>query len=384
MSTIVPYKIMLVDDSSTIRSILKKILQDVDIVEVIGEAENGRIAVSRVAELKPDIILLDIEMPEMDGITALPYLLVASPTSQIIMVSTLTDKNAEISITAMSRGAADYLQKPEAGIDREEFKADLVRKIKALGYASRERNLKTSFLAKPQPSNVQASEIISAIAETQSEFKAEQPINTSISVIQPTKIFKAEAIAMASSTGGPQALQILFGGLKDKLPDLPIFITQHMPPTFTKFLANSLATANSIDCHEATDGMEVIAGKIYVAPGDYHMLVKKEGMKRVIKLDKGEPENFCRPAADPMLRSLVENYGSGLLTVVLTGMGQDGMFGAKLASQNGGMVIAQDKATSVVWGMPGAVCEAGISNGIYPIEKMAARILEICAGKAMV
>lgn len=358
-----PFTVMIVDDSSVIRSILKKILETSGFITLVGEAENGSIAIERARQYQPEIILLDIEMPIMDGISALPLLLEASAKSKIIMVSTLTDTNASISIKALGRGAADYLQKPEAGLDKDIFKADLLRKIKGLGYAGRNGQLSnagsllTGFVTKD----------LSAV-----------PTPT----VVPRALHKADvkplAIAIASSTGGPQALHILFDGLKNHMPNIPIFITQHMPPLFTKYLASSLATTNSIACYEASEGMEAIGGNVYIAPGDFHMQIKTENNKTIIRLNKDEPENFCRPSADPMLRSLEQVYGNKVLVVVLTGMGQDGLLGAKLFAEKGGVVIAQDQPSSVVWGMPGAVCEAGIASGIYPIGQIASRIMKIC------
>lgn len=364
----IPYRVVLVDDSGTIRSILKKMLSDVKFIEVVGEAENGIAGIDVIQKMQPDIVLLDIEMPEMDGITALPHILKVSPTTQIIMVSTLTAKNAEISIKAMGRGAADCLQKPEAGIDKNEFKDELVRKIQALGYASKEKKLKTSFSKE------------SALQNKES-LLVKAPESVYVKPIQ-SKTFIPEIVAIASSTGGPQALQEVFGALKGNMPNVPVFITQHMPPVFTKYLASNLAMTNGIDVVEAEEGMEVKSGRVYIAPGNFHMLIKREESKIKIKLDNGPQVNFCRPAADPMFHSLVEVYGGQrILTVVLTGMGQDGLNGAKEIAQAGGIIIAQDEASSVVWGMPGAVCEAGITNGIYPITKIADRIIELCSGK---
>ena len=173
-------------------------------------------------------------------------------------------------------------------------------------------------------------------------------------------------------------MQVVFDGLKDNMPKLPIFVTQHMPPVFTKYLSDSLASSNSIKCYEAQDGMDVENGSVYIAPGDFHMTVTNATRTIKIQLSKTAHENFCRPSADPMLRSIKEVYGNKVLVVVLTGMGQDGLMGARSFADSGGVVIAQDKASSVVWGMPGAVCEAGITNGIYPIQQIAQRIIEIC------
>ncbi len=368
-----PYEVMLVDDSGVIRSILKKMLSDVAFVQIIGEAENGKVAIENARILQPDIIILDIEMPVMDGITALPHILQASPNSQIIMFSTLTAKGAEITIKAMSRGAADCLRKPSIDSDIDEFKAELLRKIQALGYVSREKKLQISFSSVATKDPTEKSIVTDKPAEI---VVIKEPILTAFSLS-----FKPSAIAIASSTGGPQALQTVFDGLKNNMPNLPIFITQHMPPVFTKYLANSLSAQSNIECYEAIDEMEVRPGKVYLAPGNFHMLIKADGTKVKIKLNKDAPENFCRPSADPMLRSLLKIYGSKLLVVVLTGMGHDGLLGAKLIAEKGGVVIAQDQASSVVWGMPGAVCTAGITSGIYPIDKIAERIIQICEDK---
>lgn len=352
-----PYSLMLVDDSTVIRGILKQMLGEHPLIKIIGEAENGLIGISKAKELRPDIIILDIEMPEMDGITALPQIIKASPDSQVIMCSTLTQKNAEISIKAMNNGAADYLQKPEANLNKESFKTELIQKIMAIGLAGREKKRKSSNIN--TTANIAVEEVF-----------AIKPISYA---------FKPEVIAIASSTGGPQALQTLFEGLKGKLPNLPVLITQHMPPIFTKLLATSLANSTGLSFHEAENGMTVSPGNIYIAPGDFHMLVEKDVMNIKIKLSNAPHENYCRPAADPMLRSIAEVYDNKVLVTILTGMGQDGMLGAKLISEKGGVVIAQDKESSVVWGMPGAACNAGITSGAYPINMLAERISMLCS-----
>jgi len=340
-------------------------LKDAPFVRVVGEGENGKIAIDLARLLQPEIILLDIEMPGLDGISALPHILEASPFSQIIMVSTLTERNASISIKALNLGAADYLRKPEADIDKEFFKIELLRKIETLGEVSREKKTGKFPLSQQK--------LYPDAGFSDAAPKAVVPI------VRPLiDKFRPTAVAIASSTGGPQALQVVFDGLKDNMPKLPIFVTQHMPPVFTKYLSDSLASSNSIKCYEAQDGMDVENGSVYIAPGDFHMTVTNATRAIKIQLSKTAHENFCRPSADPMLRSIKEVYGNKVLVVVLTGMGQDGLMGARSFADSGGVVIAQDKASSVVWGMPGAVCEAGITNGIYPIQQIAQRIIEIC------
>jgi two-component system, chemotaxis family, protein-glutamate methylesterase/glutaminase len=360
-----PYKVMIVDDSSSIRNILRTMLQDAPFIRVVGEAENGKIAIDLARLLQPEVILLDIEMPGIDGISALPQIVEASPFSQIIMVSTLTEKNAAISIKALSLGAADYLRKPEADIDKNIFRVELLKKIETLGSVCRSKK-SDKFSPSQQKLYPDAG------------FSNAAPQSKSVNIKPMPAGFRPSAIAIASSTGGPQALQAVLDGLKGHMPNIPIFITQHMPPVFTKYLADSLASSHSIKCIEAQDNMEVTPGTVYIAPGDYHMLVKKNGFTAQIQLSKSPHENFCRPSAEPMLRSIKEAYGNKVLVVILTGMGQDGLSGATDFANSGGVVIAQDNASSVVWGMPGAVCEAGITSGVYPLPKIADRILQIC------
>lgn len=350
----IPYKIMIVDDSATIRTFLSKILFEDPEIRLIAQAGNGQIAVDLAPVLQPDVILLDIEMPVLDGMAALPKILAACPYVKVIMVSTLTKRNAAISIKALEAGASDYLEKPTSSTDIELFKNFLIGKIKALGMAKRK-------------------EEEGVAAHIQPETKADAP------VIKKEKIFaEPKAVAIGCSTGGPQALTTLFKGLGNKINHIPVFITQHMPPSFTTFLAESIAKSSGADCFEAVDGMEVLPGKIYLAPGDFHMLVKDKLGKSVIQLTQDPPENFCRPSVDPMLRSITEIYGANILAVIMTGMGQDGLEGIKAVSAKGGRVLIQDEATSVVWGMPGAVAKNNLQDESLPLEKIASRILEIC------
>jgi two-component system chemotaxis response regulator CheB len=340
-------------------------LRDAPFVRVVGEAENGKIATDLARLLQPEIVLLDIEMPGLDGISALPHIIEASKFSQIIMVSTLTERNASISIKALSLGAADYLSKPEGEVDKEIFKIELLNKIEALGAISRER--KTDKFSLSQQKLYPDAGFVDSVPKNSLSAVKSLPVK-----------FRPAALAIASSTGGPQALHVVFDGLKDDMPNIPIFVTQHMPPVFTKYLSDSISSANSIKFYEAQDGMIVENGSVYMAPGDFHMTVKNIDNVVKIQLSKTAHENFCRPSAEPMLRSIKEVYGTRVLVVILTGMGQDGLIGAKDFAQSGGVVIAQDKASSVVWGMPGAVCDAGITSGIYPIKQIARRIIEIC------
>ena len=357
-------RILIVDDEALARERVSRIVGELPDHEVVGEAENGQVALDKVGSLNPDVILLDIEMPIMDGITALPLLMDKSPDSRVIMVSTLTLRNAAISIKALSLGAVDYIEKPSANTDKEEFKKDLVSKVSVLSAASRKSH-----------------HICEDAQEGDTDVEQSKPAEIKVDT-RPIAGVKPLAIAIGCSTGGPQALTKFFEDFDHKIKDIPIFITQHMPPAFTTFLADSLGKVSSMDCVEGESGMEIKSDKIYLAPGDYHMTVKSKAHKGEIQLNQDEPENFCRPAVDPMLRSLSKVYGEKLLVVILTGMGQDGLEGCKEVVKNGGTVIAQDEKSSIVWGMPGAVVKEKLSSGVYPLDAIAERVVEICKGGA--
>lgn len=359
-------RVLLVDDSAVIRGLMNKALTEDPHITVIGTAANGEMAVNMAREQQPDIIILDIEMPVMDGITALPHILKVSPKTKIIMASTLTLRNAEISMTALAQGASDYLAKPSAkfGKDVEEFYRDLIAKIKALAGIN---------AAAPAPI---ASAPVAAVP------LAPKPVTHDIKLSsEPIAALGIKALAIASSTGGPQALLSLFEQVQGRLNNVPIFITQHMPPTFTAILADHLSKAGKRTVTEAKDGEVAIPGHAYVAPGDYHMVMHLEAGKLMIRTNQEPQENFCRPAADPMLRSLSAIYGKHLLVVVLTGMGQDGLEGSKVVVKNGGNVIAQDEATCVVYGMPKAVAENNLCRAVLPLPEIGRFLIQNIEGR---
>jgi two-component system, chemotaxis family, protein-glutamate methylesterase/glutaminase len=349
---------MLVDDSAAIRAAERRLLEAEKGITIVASVGNGQMALDALKRNSVEVVVLDIEMPVMDGLSALPKLLEADPDLKIIMASTLTLAGAEISMQALNLGAADYLPKPSnvsALGGASDFKRGLVEKILALGQARRRRKRLPGArpgVAKPAPA----------------------PLS-----VRAPGIKVAEVLVVGSSTGGPQALLKLFGDLKTSVK-LPILITQHMPATFTAILAQHLNKQSGMPAAEGKDGDVVKPGHIYVAPGNYHMLIEKLGKDKVIRLKQTPPENFCRPAVDPMLRSLTEAYDGKLLVVILTGMGQDGMLGAKVAVDAGATVIAQDEASSVVWGMPGAVATAGLASAILPLDRIARQVLDSIAG----
>ncbi len=352
---------MVVDDSLVLRSVISRMVSEYpDIAEVVSTANNGQVAVERARLVKPDVVVLDIEMPVMDGISALPQLLAIDRNMVVIMASTLTTRNAEISLKAIAAGAKDYVPKPSAltpGAGAEDFKRELIEKIRVLGNRYRRR---ATPVAPPSAGEVPAAAKAPLIA------------------LRPEVIARPHALAIGCSTGGPNALQQLLKAIPGPLR-IPVFVTQHMPPTFTALLAANLSRETAHVCAEARDGEAVRAGQVYIAPGDYHMTIVRQGTDLVIKLNQNEKENFCRPAVDPMLRSLAAVYERQLLVVILTGMGQDGLVGGKAAIQAGGNLLAQDEASSVVWGMPGAVARAGLACAVLPIPQLADRLRSMVA-----
>ena len=339
-----PVCVLVVDDALVIRGLISRMLEAAGGIEVVATASDGKRALTLLEKNSVDVVVLDIEMPVMDGLEALPQIVQKYPGIQVVMASTLTQRNAEISIKAMQLGAADYLAKPGSSGElrsADDFKRDLVDKVRA-----------------PRP----------LIRGAPKEVKL-RPLPAA---------FRPQCLAIGSSTGGPQAL---FKVLQDVgAVDLPIFITQHMPPTFTRILAEHIARGTGRECAEAVDGETVRPGRLYVAPGGKHMIVEAKGAGKQIRLDDGPPENFCKPAVDPMLRSLVKSYGGKVLCAILTGMGADGAKGAEELADAGGVVLAQDEATSVVWGMPGATAQRGAATEVLPVGELGARLKTLAGG----
>lgn len=350
-------KVIVVDDSAVVRGLTRRFLEENPKISIVGTASNGKAGVDMVEAHDVDVVVLDIEMPVMDGLTAIPLMLKARPGLKIVMSSTLTRTNASASIKAMAAGASDYVAKPSSGNainNADDFQRELVSKVLALGGVT-----ESDDIPLPAGERGKAKRGPTLLAHRGKKVTLRDP-----GIVPP------RAIAIGSSTGGPQALVEVVKGLDKSLPH-PIFITQHMPPTFTAILAEHLARDSGRAVHEATDGQQVKDGEMYLAPGDYHMLIEKKGSGLTVKLTQTERENFCRPSVDPMLRSLVEIYGNALLTVILTGMGHDGLSGGQLVVEKGGTVFAQDEKTSVVWGMPGAVATAGVCAAVRPLKDIA-------------
>lgn len=359
-----PIRVMLVDDSSVVRGLIRRTLEADSAIEIVASLADGQAAVNWLSSNSADVVVLDIEMPRMDGITALPKMIKLDPRIQVVMASTLTERNADISLKALQLGAKDYVPKPTSNRDMvgaNDFGTELLAKVKGLGLRHPRRGARGAALAaeaaaapRPAPRTGIAGPAAPRLAPGPRIDPSAPPKPT-----PPTPTRKPLVLAIGSSTGGPAALFDLLGTLK-KIDRVPLFITQHMPPTFTPILAKHITERTTWECAEARDGEVVQPGRAYLAPGNYHLLVDRQSDQLKIRLDQGPLENFCRPAVDPMLRSLVQAYGPRVLVTILTGMGHDGMAGSRHVVDAGGEVLAQDQVSSVVWGMPGAVAKEGL------------------------
>lgn len=366
-----PIRVMVVDDAVVVRGLVGRWINEEPDMQLVAAYRSGREAVADILAKAPDVVILDIEMPEMDGLTALPLMLEQKRDLMVVMASTLTRRNAEISLKALSLGAADYVPKPEsnAGVTTSPaFRRELIDKVRALG-RRRKFGARAAALA---PAAAVAGRVASS-----SIAPGHEP------VAARTRAFASglpKALVIGASTGGPQALAVVLKGIGLVLDRAPVMITQHMPPTFTTILAEHAAKATGRPAAEAKNGEPVVAGRVYVAPGGKHMVVRRESGQAIVLLEDGPPVNFCKPAVDPLFVSAAQVWSSGLLGLVLTGMGHDGTEGAGAIVAAGGNVIVQDEATSVVWGMPGAVAQAGHAAAILPIDQVAPRINRLFAG----
>lgn len=336
-------RVLVVDDSVVIRRLVCHALEQDPLMEVVGIASNGAVALNRIAQLNPDVITLDIEMPEMDGLTLLRELRPRYPHLRVVMFSTLTERGAAATLEALALGADDYVTKASnAGsldVSLHSLQGELLPKIRQF-----------FSVASPPPAQV--------------------PRATA-----PSRKDRADLIAIGISTGGPSALATVIPQLPAGLR-VPVLIVQHMPPLFTRLLAERLDANSSLEVSEGIEGAPVVPGKVYIAPGDYHMRLARGRNGIELKLDQGPQLNSCRPAVDALFSSAADIYGSGVAAAVLTGMGQDGLDGARRLKARGSSVIVQDEASSVVWGMPGAVANAGLADEILPLSNIAHALLE--------
>ncbi|HEY4404108.1 MAG TPA: chemotaxis response regulator protein-glutamate methylesterase [Xanthobacteraceae bacterium] len=376
-------RVMIVDDAIVVRGLLVRWIEAEAGLQVVASLRSGREAIEQVVRTNPDVVILDVDMPDIDGITALPRLFEQKRDLVVIMSSTLTRRNAEVSLRALSLGAADYIPKPESNreiTNSASFRRDLIEKIRALGTRRKQRLSSARALpwAVPpaRPAEQAASTGLRLVASPDTAPAAE-PVTFKL---RPLPVVPPRILLIGSSTGGPQALGAIVGRISGIIDQAPVLITQHMPPTFTTILAEILERASGRPVREAVDGEALRAGAIYLAPGGRHLRVVRHDGVPAVALDDGPQINFCKPAVDPMFSSAAETWGSWNLALVLTGMGSDGTRGAADIVAAGGSVIAQDEETSVVWGMPGSVSKAGLCCAVLPIDQIADKLTSLFSG----
>ncbi len=377
-------KILIVDDSVVFRKILQDALSRTAGIRVVGTANNGKKGIEKIKELKPDLVILDVEMPEMDGLQTLDEIRRQRLNVGVIMFSSLTSKGAQTTLEALSKGAFDFVPKPTGtGAFSESvrrIKEELIPKIKAFAVSrhQRRRPIVRRTVTPVKPLINRKGKISSPNKETATQpsiNKTLKSISHGRQITRPT--LRPEVVAIGVSTGGPNALNEVIPKFPKNFP-LPILLVQHMPPVFTAQLAKRLNDKSQLEVIEAKAGDIIKPGTVYIAPGDYHMEVGTSGASKIIKLNQKPPVNSCRPAVDVMFKSVANVYGGRVIAVIMTGMGQDGFEGCKVLKQKGAIIIAQDKETSVVWGMPKFVTEAGLADKVCPLDRIALTVQEFC------
>jgi two-component system chemotaxis response regulator CheB len=352
-------RVLVVDDSVVIRRLVTHALEQDPALEVVGAASNGVVALQRIPQFNPDVLTLDIEMPEMDGLETLRRVRREYPQLRVIMFSTLTERGAAVTLDALRLGADDYVGKAsnEGSLDRSmtRLREELLPKIKQFFHMPGQ----TSAAARPEPARIPASSTVWRATPTWQSMKV-----------------RPKVVVIGVSTGGPTALGAILPLLPAGFP-LPVLVVQHMPPLFTRLLAERLHSTCHLSVEEASQGAPVNPGKILIAPGDFHLKVASGGGGVRVCLDQSAPQNSCRPAVDALFASIGEVYGGAVIAVILTGMGQDGLRGAEILKAHGASVLAQDEASSVVWGMPGAVVNAGLADSVLPLDQVVPEILRM-------
>lgn len=340
-------RVMIIDDSVVARRAISNAIMATDDIEVAASAANGRIGLAKLERVKPDLVLLDVEMPEMDGLETLAAIRTEYPQLPVIMFSALTGRGAQITLEALALGANDYATKPTSskGSMEDQLNTELFPKIRAL------------CRAKGAPPSI---DIEPAVERSRTPRRRTEP---------------PQALVIGSSTGGPNALAEIVAELPRRFP-VPVLVVQHMPAIFTRLLAERLDRLTELSVTEARDGDAIQRGTVYIAPGDYHLAVVRRQTRVVVELNQGPQENSCRPAVDVLFRSAAEVYGAGTLAVVLTGMGRDGLEGCRRLFDAGGQIICQDEASSVVWGMPGYVARANLADDVVALTGIGAEIIK--------
>jgi two-component system chemotaxis response regulator CheB len=363
---------MVVDDSVVARSMIMRWLEEEPDLLGVAALRNGREAIEQIELWKPDVVVLDVAMPDIDGLTALPQLLEKTPELVVLVASIHTRRNAAISMRALSCGASDYIFKPESRYDltsAQSFRRELMDKIRTLGL-HRRRHARPGQFARPAAVAARDNgRARPAVARVESRTAKPRPASP-----------MPRVLLIGASTGGPHALNEIMKNIGPVIDRNPVLIAQHMPTGFTTYLAEHLARSSGRPAHEAVDGEPVRAGTIYVAPGGWHMRVMKRDDGAVIALGDGPAANFCKPAVDFLFSSAVTVWGSAVQALVLTGMGLDGVRGADKIVAAGGSVIVQDEESSVVWGMPGAIVQAGLAAAILPLDAIAPQLVRAFGG----
>jgi two-component system chemotaxis response regulator CheB len=356
-------RVMVVDDSVVIRRLVTQALEQDPLIEIVGTASNGSIGLQRIPQFNPDVITLDIEMPDMNGLEMLRRIRRDFPHLRVVMFSTLTERGAAITLEALTLGADDYVAKVsnEGSLDRSltRLREEMIPKIK-------------QFFRTPESAAAAAAPAVKAVpAATSAGTSARRPA----AAVSSLKL-KPKVLVIGVSTGGPTALGEMLPELPASFP-LPVLLVQHMPPLFTRLLAERLDAACPLKVEEAVQGQAIEPGKILIAPGDFHMKIASTAAGMQVCLDQSPRQNSCRPAVDALFVSVAELYGGAVLAVILTGMGQDGLHGVEILRARGARILAQDEASSVVWGMPGAVVNAGFADRVLPLDAIVPEILGI-------
>jgi two-component system chemotaxis response regulator CheB len=374
-----PIRVLIVDDSVVVRRLLARIIDEEPGLEVAGQAANGRLALEMLDSAAPDLVTLDVEMPVLDGLETLAEIRRRRPRLPVIMFSTLTSRGAATTIEALSRGASDYLTKPEGAANLQEslegLRRELVPRVRALVRVRPDERKESPQVSTPVPPRPG-----SALVDRRALDTARRQDGSPLSAAPPRAFGRApELLVIGVSTGGPNALARIFPQFPAGL-SVPVLVVQHMPPLFTRMLAERLNQLSTLHVQEAVEGSALQSGEAWLARGDWHMTVVREQGRLVLRENQGPQVNSCRPAVDVLFQSAVQACGGGVLAMVLTGMGHDGMKGARAIREAGGLVLAQDEESSVVWGMPGAVAQAGLADAVLPLEGLVPRAMNLLTG----
>ncbi|MFT4540862.1 MAG: two-component system chemotaxis response regulator CheB [Planctomycetota bacterium] len=343
-------KVIVVDDAVVVRTLLLRVLSTDPAIDVVDVAENGRVGIEKIAKHAPDLVVLDLEMPEMNGLAAMRVIRKRWPKLPVIVFSGHAEDAGRVTIEAMAAGATDYILKPDGGRGsriHEVLKGQLIPMIRAI-CGRHPAALTAPLAALPKSTTARRPGV------------------------------KFEVLAIAASTGGPMALDQIVRELPSDFP-IPVVIVQHMPAGFTRHFSERMNTHTLLNVREGVQGPPLKAGDVWVAPGGFHMVLQTDERGPQLALNRDEAENSCRPAADPLFRSVAKLYGDKALVVVLTGMGRDALAGCNAISEAGGHILVQDQKSSAVWGMPGEVASAGLAAEILPLDRMAATIARLCS-----